>query len=239
MQKFLGATLLALASFLLLPLAAAAPVVNPQGIASLYAKLADGTRTFFCSGSLIQDSRLFAQPILLSAGHCLTAVLDGNTLKDLAAPIYATFDDGDSFVAVTPVILGDPGKGYDYSLWVVNDLSKVASKKPYTLSKEKVAAGDYLETWGFPAGAGLTLTIGYVRIPDILRAWRGSEIDWEGYIGADINTAGGASGSAVFNAKGEVAGVLCGTYSDGRGFQITAILPINRIFEDLEARKKK
>lgn len=212
---------------------AAAPVVAPHAVASLYARNASGSLVFFCSGALIQSDVISAAPIFMSAGHCADFLVDPEDPTGMLLHTFVTFDDGRSFTRVKATLIGHARRGHDVSFWETHE-DEFPAVAPYKLAEEAVKVGDDLESWGNPAGIGLTFTRGYVRQAEIVRTWKGKSISWEGYIGADMNTAGGASGSSVFNAQGEVVGVLAGTFADSRGFQITAVYPVARLLAALQ-----
>lgn len=214
---------------------AAAPRVPPTGIASLYARTISGSFIFFCSGALVYDERILTnEKVLMSAGHCATFLIDRTGRRDgyTRLPVYASFDDGGSFERIKPMLVGDPAQGYDVSLWRPFDEDKPFVRPAYSISKrETVKAGDEVSNWGFPAGLGLTYSEGYVSQPSAPRPIRGTEINWSGYIAVDINGTGGDSGSALFDAAGEIVGVWAGGFSDDRAFRLSYFMPVGRLFD--------
>jgi V8-like Glu-specific endopeptidase len=88
-----------------------------------------------------------------------------------------------------------------------------AKAKPVKLAKDGPAVGDSVSIVGYPYGITKTITIGIVSARNIPILHPTYKIPMASDI-LDITVAGGNSGSPVFNAKGEVVGILWGGFVD-------------------------
>ena len=225
--------------------ASARPFTTSSGVGTLYFKDESGNMVTVCTISKVSSEKLTPKlgkaEALLSASHCVLDV-PPNALTFF----YASFDDGLSFFRLKPVIRGDLSQGYDFSLWQPLDDKNVAKStlafnaiKSYPLSSRKeLEFGEEIDSWGMPAGLGLTYTKGIVAQPNVDRPIIAQpDINWIGLISADLNCTGGCSGSSVFDSKGDVVAVLVGSLFDGTGFKHTYLVPIDRVFQALENDK--
>ena len=236
---------LSMLGFSLAATASARPFTTPSGVGTLYFKDESGNMVTVCTISKVSSDKLTAKlgrpEALLSASHC---VLDVPT--NALTFFYASFDDGMSFLRLKPALRGDLSQGYDFSLWEPLEDKNVArsslafnSLKSYPLSNRKeLEFGEEIDSWGMPAGLGLTYTKGIVAQPFVDRPiFDKSDINWIGLISADLNCTGGCSGSSIFDSKGDVVAILVGSLFDGTGFKHTYLVPIDRVFQALENDK--
>lgn len=156
--------------------------------------------TAFCSGFLVAPNKI------MTAGHCIT---NESECKDVRLAFdYKMLD------ANTPNLKLDPSQVYSCKRIIKRTFNKtgadftlieierpVTGRTPLKLAKaEAIKAGTEVFTIGHPSGLPAKITdSGYVRMV------RGHE----GYFVTNLDSFGGNSGSAVFNAKTlEVEGIL-------------------------------
>lgn len=230
---------LSLFTLALMGAALAKPFVQPGGVGALYFKDEGGSMVLLCTASKVESERfqtkLNRTDALLTASHC-TIDLPYNS----PSFTYASFDDGLSFIRVKQILRGDAGLGIDFGLWIPNDEKGYVAYnaiKPYKLSERRqLDFGEEIDSWGTPLGLGLTYTKGIVSQPSVDRPILSDmdQINWVSMISADLNCAGGCSGSSVFDSKGEVVAVLVGSLFDFTGFKHTYLAPVTRIFDALD-----
>jgi hypothetical protein len=153
----------------------------------------------FCSGSLV------APDILMTAGHCVRSESACQGTKFVFGFAYKTKGQNVSSVPASDVyscrqLLGreEVGSGADWALIKLD--RPVTGHKPLPVNKlGDPAAGTPLVVIGHPAGLPTKVAGGAsVRDPSP-----------DGYFVANLDTYGGNSGSAVFNAKtGLIEGIL-------------------------------
>jgi V8-like Glu-specific endopeptidase len=164
-----------------------------------------------CSGFLIGDR------YLVTAGHCAlpNGIID-NEVHPFCESFSWYFDynlkapgqfplkgiSPDQIYGCKRVIRAENlqiGKlpGNDFAL-IELDRPVVSSIHPLPLAVQPVHAGDHVYTIGHPAG----LPAKFSDMAPVLK------IDQPYYFSVNLDTVGGNSGGAVFNAQGEVAGIL-------------------------------
>lgn len=152
----------------------------------------------FCSGSLV------APDIIMTAGHCVRSESACQGTKFVFGfAITEKGKQGDSVAAADVYsckqLLGrvEVGTGADWALVRVD--RKVSGHKPLALSPAVPAKGTPLFVIGHPAGLPTKVAGGAsVRDPNL-----------NGHFKANLDTYGGNSGSAVFNAAtGLIEGIL-------------------------------
>lgn len=162
----------------------------------------------FCSGSLV------APDVIMTAGHCVTSVDACRGTSFVFGYAYKTAAHDPSTVPAADVygcaaLLGREQAGADWALIKLD--RPVTGHVPLTLSPSPVAKGDPLFVIGHPAGLP-TKIAGGANVRETqpkLRDDEGNETPVEGFFVANLDTYGGNSGSAVFDARtGQVAGIL-------------------------------
>jgi hypothetical protein len=152
----------------------------------------------FCSGSLI------APDIIMTAGHCITSQASCQNTKFVFG--FAVKEKGkmptevaSSDVYGCQTLLGREQVN-DGADWALIKLDRpVTGHAPLKLAKKDPANGTPLVVIGHPAGLP-TKIAGGAKVRDASK---------NGYFIADLDTYGGNSGSAVFNAvNGQVEGIL-------------------------------
>jgi V8-like Glu-specific endopeptidase len=165
----------------------------------------------FCSGSLVGEN------LVLTAGHCVKS--EAQCLDTKFVFGYGVTSAGSGAVTTVPAanvygcakvvkrfLAGEPGSdfpagqnlGADYA--VVQLDRKVTGRKPLAVNKgAALKKGDGIFVIGHPVGLPVKLA-GSAKVRDFSKA---------GYFVADLDTFGGNSGSAVFNAKTKkIEGIL-------------------------------
>lgn len=177
-------TALVLVTFLALPACALAePTVN-----SVQALQSDGDT--FCSAFSINE----AEGLWMSAGHCGAHALDPDTkhVTIMGYPAYVVF-------------MGFPAA--DIAVFQTE-----AHAPAVKLAKSAPKVGDAIYIVGYPYGITRTTTKGFIAAINIPIQHPSTDYYMTSDI-LDITTAGGNSGSPVFNAKGELVGVLWGGFT--------------------------
>lgn len=219
------------------PLAAAQTVTDAKGVAALYARDGDGSLLFQCSAFKLASPRLAAAlkrpDALVSAGHCAPGSNGASSF------VFATWDDGRSFIRVRPVVVGKSEEGYDVSFWLPFDKADDAvysRVRAYAASaRPELNFGEKLASWAHPGGEGLAYLTGDVTQPRVKRPIVDDEqgINWTDHVRTHLPCVGGCSGAAAFDAKGEVVGVVIGVWEQPLE---TYVLPIGRALAALSDR---
>jgi len=153
----------------------------------------------FCSGSLV------APDIIMTAGHCVKTQEDCSAMKFVfgfavkkAGVMPASVPVGDVYGCSELIGREQVGTGADWALVRLD--RKVTGHEPLQYNtKDTLKNGDALVVIGHPAGLP-TKVAGGATVRDASP---------KGYIVANLDTYGGNSGSAVFNAKtGIIEGIL-------------------------------
>lgn len=182
----------------------------------LYTKDMSGNMQFDCTATAIGDHQF------LTASHCVT-ISRGPKLIVNPAIFYLTDDGADSTYTRAEVIgYGNQDEGMDFAL-LSSKLDAPAAKLG---DEHSCAKGDDVFNVSGAAGYGIQFFKGYVSSTAIDRPIASPEehINWNGYMGVIMHAAGGASGSAILNQKGEIIGILVGTI----GGNLTVACPISR-----------
>lgn len=153
----------------------------------------------FCSGSLV------APDIIMTAGHCVKSADDCKAMKFVfgfavkkAGVMPETVPAGDVYGCSALIGREVVGTGADWALIRLD--RKVTNREPLKYNtKDTVKNGDPLVVIGHPAGLP-TKIAGGATVRDASP---------KGYYVANLDTYGGNSGSAVFNARtGVIEGIL-------------------------------
>nr|BFD63282.1 hypothetical protein BdHM001_19630 [Bdellovibrio sp. HM001] len=149
-----------------------------------------------CSGSLV------GADLIATAGHCVKSTADCKTYSFVfgyrmvdaeTAPLTSRYDD---VYDCKEVVYREYSSKQDYALIRLD--RSVLNRTPVRLQRGGVQPGDELFVIGHPAGLPTKVAAGaHVRSVS------------QGYFTANLDTYGGNSGSAVFNARtNEVVGIL-------------------------------
>lgn len=153
----------------------------------------------FCSGSLVGED------LVLTAGHCIENQTDCDTTRfvfgySVNAPgVYPNSADEKDVVGCKSIVARKlEGQGADYALIKLN--RKITHRTPLVVEKNSsLKPGDPIGVIGHPSG--LPTKVSY-----------GAEVRSTapvGYFTTNLDTYGGNSGSAVFNANtGRIEGIL-------------------------------
>lgn len=154
----------------------------------------------FCSGSLV------APDVIMTAGHCVTSqsacegikFVFGWGITDKAAGTPESVPAGEVYGCRKLLGREQVGTGADWALVKLD--RPVAGHQPLKLNRTgKIVNGTPLFVIGHPAGLP-TKVAGGAKVRDDSK---------QGYVVANLDTYGGNSGSAVFNARsGLVEGIL-------------------------------
>jgi V8-like Glu-specific endopeptidase len=153
----------------------------------------------FCSGSLV------APDIIMTAGHCVKSADACKTTKFVfgfgvkaAGVMPVSVPAGEVYGCAQLIGREQVGTGADWALIRLD--RKVANHKPLKYNtQDTLKNGDSLVVIGHPAGLP-TKVAGGATVRDITP---------KGYFVANLDTYGGNSGSAVFNARtGDIEGIL-------------------------------
>lgn len=153
----------------------------------------------FCSGSLV------AEDLIVTAGHCITKQEECDNTKFVfgfgvkTAGVYPTSAHESEVVGCKAIIARQfNAKGADFSL--IQLTRKITNHTPLAVERNSVLkAGDAIGVIGHPSGLPTKVAFGAE-----VRSTAGV-----GFFTANLDTYGGNSGSAVFNAKtGRIEGVL-------------------------------
>lgn len=149
-----------------------------------------------CSGSLV------GADLIATAGHCVKNTADcqnylyvfGYRMTDAAtAPLTSMYDD---VYACKELVYREYSSKQDYALIRLD--RPVLNRPPVRLQQQPVQPGDELFVIGHPAGLPTKVADG-ATVRSVSK----------GYFTANLDTYGGNSGSAVFNARtNEVVGIL-------------------------------
>jgi V8-like Glu-specific endopeptidase len=185
----------------------------------LYAKDMQGSMRFNCTATAIGNHEF------LTASHCVTEERD-HKLVPMAATFYLS-NDGEEDTTYTKaelVCFGSQDDGFDFAIL----RSKIEAPAIHIGDERQSAEGDDVFNYSGAAGLGKQFFKGYISKVSIDRALvdRDAHINWNGFMGLVLHAAGGASGSAIINTKGEIIGVLIGTMRD-----LTVACPASRIPE--------
>ncbi|MEE8424304.1 MAG: serine protease [Elusimicrobiota bacterium] len=154
----------------------------------------------FCSGSLVGPD------LIMTAGHCITSEYSckgtkfvfGFSIDSKGGSTPSSVPASEVYGCAELIVREQVGRGADYALLRLD--RTVANHAPLKISREGVPPkGTPLIVIGHPSGLPTKVAGGAsVRDPDRT-----------GYFVANLDTYGGNSGSAVFNAySGEVVGIL-------------------------------
>lgn len=154
----------------------------------------------FCSGSLVGDD------LLITAGHCITGPSDCERTKFLFN--YSITKEGEfpttaniaNVVGCKEIVARHlENDGADYA--VIRLDRKISNHKPLRINRaDSLKSGDSIGVIGHPSGLPTKVAFGDSVVRDV---------STPGYFLASLDTYGGNSGSAVFNAKsGLVEGIL-------------------------------
>lgn len=153
----------------------------------------------FCSGSLVGPD------LILTAGHCITesrcsavAFAFGFAVQQPALPNVTHIRSEDVYYCKAILARKDEGGGADYALVKLD--RTVVDHEPLPVRRSGgIAVGTEIVVIGHPAGLP-TKVSGGAKVRRVEKA---------GYFVANLDTYGGNSGSAVFNARtGLIEGVL-------------------------------
>jgi len=176
-----------------------------------------------CSGFLVGDK------YLVTAGHCITSEADCRSYKWVFDYKVDSAEQLNVSVATTSVysckrIISrslDASTQDDYALIELD--RGVTDRAPLSFRKEgKISAGEEVLVIGHPTGLPTKITDGAK-----VRSLRGK------YFVANLDTYGGNSGSAVFNARtGVIEGILVRgendyNYDSSRGCRVSNLCPEN------------
>ncbi len=187
--------------------------------------LRDGGSLFWCTGSLINDTKNDGKPYFLTANHCG----DGSTTSDYAQWVfYFNYESsGCSRPATEPAIHSlsgakllahvDYNQGSDFKLLLLNDSVPYTYKPFYNgwdrsgnISDSGVAIhhpqGDIKMISTYKTPVRPVDYYGTVTDPNA-NFW---EVHWAATVSGHGVTEGGSSGSPLYNAKGLVIGTLTG-----------------------------
>jgi hypothetical protein len=153
----------------------------------------------FCSGSLVGED------LILTAGHCVSesrcesvAFTFGFAVTDAAQPVVDQVRTQDVYFCKAVLAREVEGEGPDYALIKLD--RKVVDHEPLPVRRTgHLAVGTDIAVIGHPAGLPTKIATGAkVR-----------RIEKSGFFVANLDTYGGNSGSAVFNATtGLIEGIL-------------------------------
>jgi V8-like Glu-specific endopeptidase len=161
-------------------------------------KFAEQKSAAFCSGSLV------APDVILTAGHCVETQFDCTQTKFVfgfalraASDRAESTSKNDVYSCKKLIRREQTNNGADYAL--IQLTKTVTNRKPLAISRgAPLAAGTPLMVIGHPSGIPTKVATGVVR-----------DFSPVGFFTSNLDTYGGNSGSAVFNAKtGEIEGVL-------------------------------
>ncbi len=174
----------------------------------------------FCSGSLVADD------IIITAGHCITDAESCASMKFVfgyavkAAGVYPTSATADNVVGCKEIIgRKQESAGADFA--VIRLDRKITNHAPLKINRATdLKAGDHVGVIGHPSGLPVKLAFGESKV---------RTVDTRGYFMTNLDTYGGNSGSAVFNAKtGLVEGILVRGETDfvyQNGCQVSNVCP--------------
>lgn len=154
----------------------------------------------FCSGSLVGDD------LIITAGHCITGQGDCDATKFLFN--YAVTKEGEfpttakmeNVVGCKEIVARRlENSGADFA--VIRLDRKISNHMPLRINREEnLKVGDSIGVIGHPSGLPTKIAFG----DSVVR-----NVTTPGFFVANLDTYGGNSGSAVFNAKsGLVEGIL-------------------------------
>ncbi len=176
-----------------------------------------GSGSYLCTGSLINNVRQDAKPYFLTASHCISDSAEASTMV-----AYFNFENegcsGKTIngMTISGASLLSTSEGSDYSLLLLED-QPPSVYQPYFAGWD--ASGEsapHVTGIHHPEGLTKKLSIDHDTIDTntIPIQWEGSPSSpvashWE--VGYDVGmTAGGSSGSPLFNKAGQIIGQLHG-----------------------------
>lgn len=183
----------------------------------LYQKNASGDMKFSCTATSIGNEQ-----------HKLI-------LRQVTFYLTADSDENPSYVKADVEYFGDEDAGFDFAMLT----SKLEAPAVKIGDERKCVPGEDVFNISGAAGFGRQFFKGYVSTISLDRPLVDLEhhINWRGFIGLILHSAGGASGSAVFNRSGELIGTITGTWNG----TFTVACPASRISDFMkkgEAKKK-
>jgi hypothetical protein len=176
-----------------------------------------GPYRYLCSGALINNVRQDGTPYFITANHCLSDSASASTLVTyFNYEVLGCIGDTLSPLTLTGASLLSTAKPSDYTLLLLNNMPTSAFQPYYAGWDVNDSATKMVTGIHHPEGNPKKLSIDYDSIyaNPVKISWEGSTdspVSSHWVVGFDEGiTAGGSSGSPLFNSKNQIIGQLHG-----------------------------
>jgi S1-C subfamily serine protease len=183
-----------------------------NAVAPLYEQGMSGQMIALCTATAFEKTE--TGYLFITAAHCVSVADGENADKQKFLFIGVEGDKDFRFVHADVKQVGVERAGEDFAVL------DVATAEPFTvlpLGQDVTGhAADKVAAITIPDGFGKMVSLGYVMSPRVNRALFASDMNWVGSMALEMESAPGASGSAIVSLKQRaIVGFLVGSYWTG------------------------